>query len=116
MTLTIADTRVIQPIELIERSDEIYQTTPYLIELGIVGRSLDLYQLLFSANVTNTVVKLGSALGIVYLILQGGGSTAIYCDFSDAPLLFPQYNPNILITPPDVLVKIDLTIWYRLAS
>ncbi len=114
MTLTIADTNMLQPIELIERSDEIYQTVPYYMDIGRLGKLIELHQLLFSTTAVNSAVRLELQEGISYLILLGGGSTAIYCDFSDAPLLFPLQNRDIIIYPEGVLVKIDITVWYRL--
>ena len=113
MTLTIADTRVVEPIELTQLSREIYSDTLTLLGIIPLIQYFEIHQIEFSIDSTSGSVKLGQVDGLNYLILREGVTTAINYDFSSAPLLFAAIETDIYVDPGGILTDIFITLWYR---
>ncbi len=114
MALTIADTRIEKKIGLNKRRYVFTIDTIQNLDINFSGKFIELHHLWFSADITTSYVKLGQLPNFTYLILKGGGTTAIYYDFSLAPLIFRYSAWDLFVDPGGVLVDVIITLWYRL--
>ncbi len=114
MPLTVANLTVVDNTALTQYSLEITSSGIVSLPINEAGKLIELHQMLFSMDSGAARVKLAQYNNLGYLMLRGGGVTASFSNFSNAPFVFPGVGEHLYVDGLGTNTKMVITVWYRL--
>ncbi|KKN10108.1 hypothetical protein LCGC14_1039910 [marine sediment metagenome] len=114
MPLTVANLTVVDNTALTQYSLETSSTLSVTLPINEPGKLIELHQVLYSGTVATGRTKLGQENGLAYILLKLNGVTAIFANFSNAPLVFPGVGEHLYVYAFGQTTLQAVTVWYRL--